>query len=113
GTGGRASRPAFTPRVRVGGGAQVSVERDILGRSWAGGAVPLGPIWAALPPPASSRALCRSKRFSPPPIQIASLRDAAPAGPPLTGASSMCAPFRAKAALSFFTTLGELVDRSK
>jgi len=48
-----------------------------------------------------------------PPTQIASLRDAAPAGPPLTGASSMCAPFSAKAACSFFTQLGEFVDRSK
>jgi MFS transporter, YNFM family, putative membrane transport protein len=37
--------------------------------------------------------------LSSPPTQIASLRDAAPAGPPLTGASNICAPLRAKAAL--------------
>src|SRR5256885_8346270 len=36
----------------------------------------------------------------------------APAGPPLTGASSMSAPFALNAALSFFTMLGELVERS-
>src|SRR5262245_18993061 len=50
---------------------------------------------------ASSTALYRLKTFSSPPTQIASLRDAAPAGPPLTGASSMCRPFSAKAALQF------------
>src|ERR1700692_1097331 len=61
---------------------------------------------------ASSTALCALNTLSSPLTQIASLREAAPAGPPLTGASSMCAPFAANAALSFFTTAGALVDRS-
>jgi hypothetical protein len=37
----------------------------------------------------------------------------APTGPPLTGASSICAPLAANAASSFFTTIGEFVERSK
>src|SRR5262249_61787208 len=105
--------PAFTPVGRFSAGEQPFPSPDILGPSLAPGALPTGPIQAALSPIASSPALCSLKTFSSPPTQIASLRDAAPAGPPLTGASSMCAPLSAKAVLSFFTTLGELVDRSK
>jgi hypothetical protein len=57
--------------------------------------------------------LCFSYTALSPPTHIAILREAAPDGPPLTGASSMCASLAAKASWIFFTMLWALVDRSK
>ncbi|MEZ5261545.1 MAG: hypothetical protein R2755_07180 [Acidimicrobiales bacterium] len=48
-----------------------------------------------------------------PPNQMASFFDAAPRGPPDTGASNTCTPRSAKRAWIPRSTVGELVDRSK
>src|SRR5262249_21100655 len=62
---------------------------------------------------ASSSGLHRSNTARSPPTQIASFRLLAPAGPPLTGASSTCPPRSLNAAWSRRIRVGELVDRSK
>ena len=70
-------------------------------------------MYRAASPIMSSTGFHLSNTSSSPPHQIASLPLAAPRGPPLTGASSRCAPFAAKASCALRTTVGEFVVRSK
>src|SRR5690606_520427 len=55
----------------------------------------------------------RSKTASSPPTHTARRPDRAPAGPPLTGASSTATSWPASASCTWRTTVGEFVDRSK
>src|SRR5262245_24018262 len=61
---------------------------------------------------ASSTGLWRLNTVSSPLTHSASLRLLAPAGPPLTGESSIATPFVAKLSCRRRTTVGELVERS-
>src|SRR3989304_2319780 len=73
---------------------------------------PIGPMYLALSPIASRTGLNRSYSASSPPTQRASVPPAAPAGPPLTGASSTATPLAANSSCRRRITLGALVERS-
>src|SRR3990170_763876 len=73
---------------------------------------PIGPMYLALSPIASRTGLNRSSSALPLPTRRWGVPPAAPAGPPLTGASSTATPLAANSSCRRRITLGALVERS-